>query len=807
LLQADGYARYYDLLLDSGAHAGRMDNQDPSGDLSDPLLWVARDQSGADAVYVPAMTCAACIWLLEHAVKQESGVAWSRVNLEERILKVGLEPGSDDRSVLKTIIGKLQSYGYPPAPLARKLSFRNYEERRAMMNLGIAAAAFGNVMLFSTSIYFGDVWGIDSGIAVFFNWWSFLITTAALLWPGRVFFQHAWVAVKVRSLHVDLPIAVALTVAWATSVYSLLTGGMLFYWDSISGLVFLLLAGRYVNDRITARAKNLAGAAAGLLPPASAHCRPGEVIAVSPGQNFPADGRIVGGGTTVDESALTGESRAVTKAIGDRVLGGSRNLAGAVSVLVEAAGEGTWIRQLERRIEQAAAERGGIVTLADRVLPWFTVATFLLTVVAGLLWWPSGPAKAVEVMCVILIVSCPCAIALATPLSMTIAFKRAWEHGAIIKSPDALERLADVDAIVIDKTGTLTRGRPVVSDCLSGLHQQPPSREDLRIIWSVMSRSLHPVAVGVAAWLAERVGESSLPDRVEEMVHEIPGQGLLAENPRWIVIAGRGSWVREHLHRYEGSARIEALPPEDQQHAGSVCVVALVRRVGEGRGDVTSTVFQFLLRDDIHEDAAAVIAALRKERQVWLLSGDRPSATADVAALVGIPPEQVIAGATPDMKLNFVKSLAEQGMRVLMVGDGINDAAALAAATVGIAVKGGVDVALHSADAFLTKPGIGLVGSLLDFAGYTRRSLVILMGASIAYNLGAVSLALAGVLHPGIAALIMPLASITVLGLVNLRKGEQVWKSSSSWCPLPSPSQASPSSVSFGVLKTDSSTT
>lgn len=805
LLRADGYARYYEMLASAGQHGERVAEEDSHSENFDPMLWVSERGLGEYLLYVPAMSCAACIWLLEHAAAREAGVESARVDLEQRTLLIRLGAADDHTKVLGSVIQKLRRYGYPPVPPLFGQNSRTAETRKAMVNLGIAAAAFGNVMLFATSAYFGDVWGIDDGIATFFNWWSFLITSASLIWPGRIFFQHALMAIRARLLHIDLPIALALAVAWATGVFSLLTGGHQFYWDSITGLVFLLLTARYVNDRITDRAKNLAGTAASLLPPESAHCQPGDLVMVAAGQNFPADGKIAGGKTTVDESALTGEARAVVKSTGDKVLGGSRNLGGAVTLHVEAAGEHTWIRQLENRIRQASSERSRTKTIADKILPWFTLATVLLTIAAGIFWWGAGPARAFEVMCVILIVSCPCAVALATPLSMTIAFKRAWEHGAIIKDSDSLERLAKIDTVVLDKTGTLTKGHPAVRACFYADSGLPP-QESLSHVLMMMSKSLHPVARGITSWLKTQVQEVSSDSDIGSYVEEVTGFGMVGIGRGVVVIAGRDGWVLDQVaQRGWTVANVPLDAPEG--HASTSCLVAVSSQVGGDDAQSRVWLIKFHLSDEVYEDVKDVTSILAKRHDLWLLTGDRDSAAFAVAAAVGIRPDRVIANATPETKLELIRKLALHRQGVLMIGDGINDAGALAAATVGIAVKGGVDVALNSADVFLTKPGLGLVADLVSFARYTRRTLMMLMAISIAYNAAAVSFAFAGLIHPGIAALIMPLSSLTVLAMAGFRKGEQVWKFSSSWCPLPLPSRASQSSVSSGLSKPGSLTT
>nr|MCU0232338.1 cation-translocating P-type ATPase [Acidobacteriota bacterium] len=567
------------------------------------------------------------------------------------------------------------------------------------------------------------------------------------------------------TLHMDVPIAIGLLAAFASSAANTIRGTGSVYFESLTALVFLLLVGRFLQTRQQRGAADATELLSSLAPSTARRIEsgadgtlvvrevplealvPGARVEVRAGDTVPADGVVRAGHSELDLSLLTGESRPVGAGPGDAVHAGTVNLSGRLEVDVERAGEETRVGRLMQLVEEHARRRAPIVQLADRISGWFVVAVLALAAVTGAIWWRIDPDRAVENVVALLIVTCPCALGLATPLAVSASIGRAARRGLLIKGADVIERLARPGRFWLDKTGTLTEGRVA-------LVRTAGDPGVLRLAAALEAHSAHPVArafAGLAVGDAEAArlpaaGAPSLPAAHE--VVETRGAGIagLVEGRR--VAVGSLAFLDSPLPAGPLADAVDAaladgLTPLVVAVDGTPAAVAV-------------------LGDPLRADAPGAIDRLRASGwEIGILSGDHPAVVGAVARRLAIAPGLARGGVRPEEKLRVVAEEAAHG-RVAMAGDGVNDAAALAAATVGIGVHGGAEAALAAADVYSARPGVAPLADLVDGARRTmsviRRNLVF----SLLYNLAGVGLAMAGLLDPIGAAILMPLSSLTV---------------------------------------------
>jgi P-type Cu2+ transporter len=702
-------------------------------------------------LYLSDVHCAACVWLVERLPFLREGCHESRLELRRGVVQVSWDP----RQVqLSELARTLDSLGYPPRPAsdAGQRERRRAEDRRHLLRIGIAGALAGNVMLFAFALYSGDFAGIEPEHRALFRWASMALTLVIVLGPGRGFLKGAFGALRARRAHMDLPIAIGISAGTAWGTVNTFRGTGEVYFDTVSVLIFLLLLGRWLQHRQRRRAHDAVEELFSLTP-AVAHriegdqtrdvpvqsLRQGDRVRVLAGETVPADGRLLEGTSSFDLGVLTGESRPVPVSSGASVQAGTTNLSAAVVLEVETTGEATRLGRLLALVERAAERRAPVERLADRVAAWFVVAVIVLAALTALLWLWIDPARAVENAVALLIITCPCALGLATPLALVASVGRAARHGILIKGGEALEALSHPGLAWLDKTGTLTEGRTAV------LHWEGP--QELLATAAALERDVaHPVARAILQAAADTPLPSPGPVRV------FP-RGVQADLDGVSVALGSRAWIES----------LGATTPTDLAAAATRWADAGVSPVllaidGEVRAVAGCG-------DPIRTEAAASLRQL--EARGWttgVLSGDHPAVVASVASQLGILDGMAHGGVSPEDKLAQVESSMAQGP-VIMVGDGVNDAAALSAATVGVAVHGGAEASLAAADVYLTRPGLEPLVELLDGAratmGIIRRNLAV----SLVYNLVGASLAMSGVITPLVAAVLMPISSLTVVTL------------------------------------------
>lgn len=711
-------------------------------------LYVSRAPAGLSRVelYLEGVHCASCVWLVERVPLVVPGVARAELDVRRSLATIEWDPAATPLSAIARALDRL---GYPSHPFrgTARENHRRREDRAALVRIGVAGALWMNVMLASLALYSGWWSGMEAGFARFFRWTALLLTLPALAWPGRPFFTSAIGAVRARTMHMDLPIAVALAAGYVRGVVNTVNDAGPVYFDGVAMLVFLLLVGRYLQQR----GQRAAADSAELLfsmTPASARVVapdgsvrevpaeglvPGDIVDVRAGDTLPADGVVAAGASSLNLALLTGESRPSSVREGDAVFAGTLNVAAPLRVRVTAAGEASRLASLVRQVEDGARRRAPVVLAADRLSGWFTAAVLVLAAATWALWMRIDPAQAMDNAIALLVVTCPCALALATPLAVTAAIGRAARRGILVKGGDALERLARPSTLILDKTGTITRGTTTLIRFEGPEWVRP-------LIVALEAESSHPIAAG----FREGLGLTVLP-RVAASRH-VAGGGIEGRVAGHEVVIGKPSFVRDVL----------GTPDEGRPAADPALTPVLIAVDG-------AIAARAWFGDAIRDDAKDAITALRREGwSVRIASGDTQAVVETVARQVGVPPASAEGDVSPEGKLAIVEREAARSA-VVMVGDGVNDAAAIAAASVGIGVHGGAEASLAAADAYLTRPGLLPLVELTRGARNTLRQIRFGIILSFGYNLGGVALAMMGLINPLMAAVMMEASSLTVL--------------------------------------------
>lgn len=705
-------------------------------------------------LYLEGVHCGACVWLVERLPHVLPGVVEARLDIRRRVARVVWDPA---RVAASRVARTLDRLGYTPHPdrSSRLDEIRRAETRRHLVRIGVAGACAGNVMLIAFALYGGMLNGMDPVYESFFRWTSFAIALVALLGPGRVFLRGALSSLRTRRMHMDLPVAIALVLGTLWGGWNTLRGAGEVYFESLTAVIFLLLVGRYVQHRQQRAAQDAVGLLYSLTPATARRVEPdgstrtvavealaaGVVVELRPGDGVPADGVLIDGGSDFDLSLLTGESEPVRLDAGARVHAGTVNLTRRARLRVESTGSETRVGRLMEMVERFAQNRPPAVRLADRVAHRFVGTVLLLAAATAALWLALEPSQALEHAITLLIVTCPCALGLATPLAMQAAIGRAAGEGILVKGGEALEVLAGRGRIWLDKTGTLTRGRLELVAWRGDDALRPA-------IAAVEARVAHPVASAFVAAFGPASG-----DEVEvEGLRNVPGRGAEA------TVAGRR--LRIGAPEYAWPAEVAAgwRAALDATLARGLSPVA-VAVDGEPAGLAG-------FGDPVRPEARASVERLRALGwEPGILSGDHPRIVARVAEAVGVDPDAAFGAVAPEAKAERVRAARDAGETVAMVGDGVNDAAALSAASAGIAVHGGAEASLTAADVFFRRPGLGPAVDLVRGARRTLRVMRRNVVVSLAYNVVAGSLAIAGWIDPLIAAILMPLSSLTVVGL------------------------------------------
>ncbi|WP_263139593.1 heavy metal translocating P-type ATPase [Pseudomonas sp. RIT-PI-AD] len=692
---------------------------------------------------IEGISCAACGWLIEKHLRRLEGVAEASLNLSNHRLNVRW---ADSTLPLSRLLAELRRIGYAAHPYkADEAAERLHREnRRALRQLGVAGLLWMQVMMAAMATWPEFNLDLSAELDTILRWISLFLTTPIVFYCCGQFFRGALRDLRTRHLTMDVSVSLAIGGAYLAGIWSTVTGVGELYFDAVGMFALFLLAGRYLERRARERTAAATAQLVNLLPASCLRLDPrgqserillgelqvGDRVLVQPGALLPADGLILSGQSSIDESLLSGEYLPLPRGVGDAVTAGTLNVEGPLTVEVRALGDDTRLSAIVRLLERAQADKPRLAELADQVAQWFLLVVLLAAVAVGLAWWQIDPQRAFWIVLAMLVATCPCALSLATPTALTAATGSLHRLGLLLTRGHVLEGLNRIDTLIVDKTGTLTEGRLT----LSAIH---PLREwdadaCLGLAAALENRSEHPIAraFGKAPAAAERVDS-------------VPGLGL-------------EGWVEGRLLRIGQPAFVAAL-------AGSPAP-AIPGRNGQWLllGDAQGPLAWLVLDDRLREDAARLIQACQaKGWEILLLSGDSSPMVAEIATRLGIADAR--GGLAPDAKLAVLRDLHAKGRRVLMLGDGVNDVPVLAGADISVAMGSATDLAKTSADAVLLSNRLDSLVQAFDMARRTRRVIIENLAWASLYNGLVLPFAACGWVTPVWAALGMSLSSLLVV--------------------------------------------
>ncbi|PCI70907.1 MAG: ATPase P [Piscirickettsiaceae bacterium] len=692
------------------------------------------------------ISCSACIWLLEHHLRQLPGIITFKVNHVTRRAHIKSQPSLVQLEQILQAIQEIGYHAYPYDPGKQYLKLQQ-ERKDFLSRLGVAAFCGMQVMMITLGIYVADANEIAPRFLNLLIWASAFLTLPVVFFSAVPFFRSAWRDIKNHSPGMDVPVALGVGLAFIASLYhSILQQGETYYESVCMFVIFLLLA-RYIefltrwhsissSERITqattVTAKRINSDGQIEIVPAK-FLQIGDNIQINPGAVIPTDSIVNSGSSYVDESILTGENKPIQKQIGSTLLGGSHNLESGLVASVSCISENSTLSTISRMVERAQAEKPSWVTLADRYASWFVIAVIILTGLSALHgWWVADPNWFSTALSV-LVVTCPCALSLATPTAYTATMSRLFKQGIVVTNGHALERLATVNHVIFDKTGTLTDGAMSISNCHLYTHTDQQFAFDIAA--TLESHSDHPIAQAFSQ------NKSRAMLQAQSVEHK-PGQGISGQI--------NGSTY------YLGSKQLmsDILEQDTEYKPSTMTRIFLANE--------SQLIAHFDINDSIRDGAKPVISWLNKRVQhISLLSGDQHAAVAWLAKQVGI--NDYTAEASPSEKLNIIEQLQQKGDSVAMIGDGINDAPVLAKANVSISVSNASQLARASSDILLLGHDMNGLKQIFILAKQTKRIIVQNMSWALVYNIGALPMALTGNIEPWQAALGMSISSLVVV--------------------------------------------
>ena len=689
--------------------------------------------------YLEGIHCLACLWLIEKLPEILDTVVSSKLDIDRSVVTVVMRNGGK----FSTVANEFNHLGYRPHPLKKNQDSNNLkikEERSALIRIGVAGAAAGNIMIYAVSLY----GGASDVFSHLFNSLTVLFAIPVLTYSAFPFYKNAWSALKNRTLSIDIPISLALIVGGFMGVYNLITGVPENYFDSLTTLVFLLLLSRYFLQKIQEKGLSAQDLhffyqsesvlkAVDSLTSEFKEIHPRfiqlqDILKILPGDFFPADGVVLKGTSNINNSLLTGESLPIKVRIGETVFSGTQNIDHELLIRVEKTHDQSRLGSILKNVENGWSHRSKIVDLTSRISKYFTFAVFILSISLFLYLYSRGDTRfALEQAITLLIVTCPCALALATPLTFTRALSKASEQGIIIKNDEVIEKIANIKTIFIDKTGTITHGKLQI---INFLNIKSPIIPIADVIFTLENKSRHPVAIALLEFI-KRLGPES---RVLEDYTETLGVGV-------------SGTIENNFYEINSQG------------------------VFENRLKIATFAVEDLVRSDSRE---ALQGLYRHNMSVQILSGDNKVIVHKVAAAINLPLSMAHSSLDPEQKSNLIKSTT----RSMMIGDGANDAIALSHADVGVAVLGAMDISLRAADVYLTVPGLAPVEKLITLSEETMKVIHRNLVLSLIYNSLSVSAAFMGLISPLVAAIIMPLSSLTILvsTFVGTKKLRNLWK-------------------------------
>jgi Cu2+-exporting ATPase len=737
-------------------------------DFQKSFVRTLNDGEREASLIIEGITCAACIWLNEQHLFKLPGVIGVDLNYATRRARVRWDEG---RIKLSEILGAIAAIGYRAYPYdaAKSEELAGRERRSALWRVFVAGFGMMQVMMYAIPVYLAGEGDMTPDVEQLMRWASLVLTLPVVFYSAAPFFRNAWRDLKLLRVGMDVPVALGVGAAFSASVWATVTASGEVYFDSVTMFVFFLLGGRFLEMTARQRAVSVTEALAKLMPafaarvagyPQQRDCEqvmaadllPGDIVLVKPGETIPADGHVVEGVSCADEALLTGESAPVAKAPDAAVTGGAINIESPLFIKVEQVGEATRLSAIVRLMERAAMEKPRIVEFADRIASRFILGLLLVAVAVALAWWLIDPSKALWITVSVLVVTCPCALSLATPVALSVASGAMARAGLLVTRSHAIETLARATHFVFDKTGTLTSGQMRLLDVLplGALERE----RCVAFAAALEQASEHPIGAALRA-----AAGNDFP-LLESLASEA-GNGVSGVSAG---LAGK----RLRLGRPDYVAALHGQPMPDAARPfvdSSDTVIAL--------GDESGWLALFRLGDEIRPEAVQLIAELQAAgRQVSLLTGDAAPVAQRVALALGIA--EVHAGMSPQGKHDYVTALQAGGAVVAMVGDGVNDAPVLAQAQVSVAMGGGSQLARTQADLVLLSENLD---HLRCGVAVARRSLRVIRQNllwSFAYNFVALPLAMLGFVAPWMAGIGMSGSSLlVVLNSLRLQKAAE----------------------------------
>jgi len=725
--------------------------QRPNGDYQSDLL-------------IDGIHCPACVWLIEHTVSQLPGITFSEVSLTRRKLRLRWQPNTIKLSDVILAIG---SIGYQAVPYEEDLEQLSNKKHRQdlLFRMAFAGFIFANVMTAAVCLYGGDFFGIEPKWRAVFQWYSMVLTFAGIMYAGHTFFRSAWKAITSKTPNMDLPISIGISASflWSSYVTIMQPKGAEshVYFDSICMFIFLILVGRFLESSARETAGSTTRHLLALLPRSARRkaadgtvdliplrsVKQGDILVLKPGDRMPVDGIVMVGSSDADESIISGESKSVSKTEGDQVIGGTLNISGSLEVQATHLGQDSVLSQIVELVEQAQDAKVQIQGVADKIVPWFVTIVLTLSVATFLFWlWRTDFEFAAVTAITVLIITCPCALGLATPMAISIGGGLGGKLGILIKRGSALEQMLHLQHIVFDKTGTLTLGQVQV-------HQQFILTDNegsiCRQILGLEQASEHPLAHAIEQHLKHYE-----PDSTFSAFKNYPGQGVSSNFAGSTLHIGSLGWLFSKDINISNDIMAQFEAEEDKGY--SIAAVF----------DENTLLAWFTLGDELRPEAKQVVHTLQQQGiQISILTGDREKPALSIAKQLASDNHEihVFAEVLPGQKADKIRSLQAQHLLVGMIGDGVNDAPALTQANVGIAMGQATDISAQAADVVLLG-GLKKLPLALQLSTQTMRTIKQNLGLSLGYNALVIPLAIGGYIHPLFAAIAMPISSLLVIG-------------------------------------------
>ena len=758
IIHSEGLTGFYQLRTETAITPRQLTDSelDRLRELDHPLVqqaFVSPVKGGQEAqLLIGGITCAACIWLLENHLKKQPGVLSFSVNHTTQRARL---VWAQDKAALSDLLIAIHELGYTARPYQSDAVEDQLKAEHRSMLIRLAVAGIGTFqsMMLAFPLYFEVGSGLSPEFVSFFRWFGLLVATPVVFYSAGPFFRNAQRDIRVRHLTMDVPVAIAIGLAYLASAWVTVMGGEEVYFESVSMFTFFLLLGRYIEVQARYRAGLTGNALAGFHPTVAtrvdgedteiipAHqVKPGDVVRIRPGETLPVDGVILRGQSTLNESALTGEYLPETRVPGDTVHAGSINGENPLDVQVEKSGAQTRLSGILRILDRVQSEKPAVARMADRIASKFVGRVLILAPVVWVGWWLAGADNAFDITLSVLVVTCPCALSLATPTAITSATIKLRRLGFLPTRGHALESMNTIDTVIFDKTGTLTKGELSLIDTrVVGSKDQDTC---MRIAAGLEQHSEHPIA---------RVFHNRPASAIDHVNNHLGG-GLSGQ------FGGRGFFIG---HRAFVAQHTSAQEPESEVHSGMEIWLA----------SEDEWLASFRLDDQPREDAAQAVKALQDAGiRTLLLSGDRSGHVRQIADMLGI--DEAIGQASPEEKLNALNRLRSEGRQVMMVGDGLNDLPSMAGAGISVAMGTAADLTQLKADAVLLNGQLMQLVEALNTSRRTRKIIRQNMAWALVYNVCALPLAAAGMVPPWLAAIGMSLSSLIVV-LNALRLGSK----------------------------------